>query len=273
MRAPALVPAAVLSIAALAGPLAAQTRPLQTEGALTAPAGRLVLETGFDAIAAEPSFETGVARSAWSGPLLRLVYSPAGNVELDAEWTVRVGVRGDPLRHGAQSSDFGDIALRAKWRVSRGSGQRPTLGARFGVYLPETSYEDKQFRPLGLGPNTLRAFVEGLLTERIGRGRLHLNAGLFLADEVFRPHDQRDFLAYGVAVEWPVGSRLTALAELAGRAGDGRPGTDARSEARAGLRLRHRRLTWDAAVRRGLAHADGSWGATAGLALELRPGS
>jgi hypothetical protein len=272
MRAPALVPAAALSIAALAGPLAAQTRPLQTEAALTAPAGRLVLETGFDAIASEPSFETGVARSAWSGPLLRLVYSPAGNVELDAEWVLRVGVWGDPLRHGAQSSDFGDVALRAKWRVARGGGRRPALGARFGVYLPETSYEDKQFRPLGLGPNTLRSFAEGLLTERVGRWQLDLNAGLFLADEVFRPHDQRDFLSYGVALAWPVGSRLTALGEVAGRAGDGRPGTDARSEARAGVRWRHGHVTWDAAIRRGLAHADGRWGATAGLALELRPG-
>jgi hypothetical protein len=269
MRPASLVPAAVLSLAALAAPLAAQTRPLQTETALTAPAGRLVFETGFDAIANEPSFETGVQRSSWSGPLLRLVYSPAESVELDVEWTVRVGVWGDPLRFGAQSSDFGDVALRAKWRIARGGGRRPALGARFGVYLPETSYEDKQFRPLGLGPNTLRTFVEALLTERRWRGQLNVNAGLFLADEVYRPHDQRDLLSYGLAWEWPLRQGLTALAEVAGRAGDGRPGTDARSEARAGLRLLRGRFTWDAAVRRGLARADGTWGGTVGLAVTL----
>ena len=270
MRASALVLAAALSIAALAAPLAAQTRPLQTETALTAPAGQLVLETGFDAIASEPSFETGVARSAWSGPLLRLVYSPAGNVELDVEWVVRVGVWGEALRHGAQSSDFGDVALRAKWRWARGGGHRPALGGRFGVYLPETSYEDKQFRPLGLGPNTLRFFVEGLLTRPVGRGRLHANAGLFLADEVYRPHDQRDFLSYGLALEWPLHASVSALAELAGRAGDGRPGTEARSEARAGLRWARGRIAWGVALRRGLAAADGSWGATAGLSWTIR---
>lgn len=275
MRDHGLLPLAPLALALLGAsePLAAQTRPLQTEPALTAPAGRLVLETGLEAITAQPSFETGIERSAWSGPLLRLVYSPARSVELDFEWIARVGVWGDSLRNGAQSSDFGDVALRAKWRFAPGGGRRPALGARFGLYLPETSYEDKQFRPLGLGPNTLRAFLEALLTQPLGRGRLHLNAGLFLADEVYRPHDQRDFLSYGLALEWPLRGSLTALGEVAGRAGEGRPGTEARCEARAGLRWRHGRATWDAAVRRGLAQADGSWGATAGLALELRPGN
>ena len=51
---------------------------------------------------------------------------------------------------------------RAKWRIAEGRGQGPTLGARFGVILPQTSFEDIEFNPLGLGPNTLRAFVEGL---------------------------------------------------------------------------------------------------------------
>jgi hypothetical protein len=272
MRVPRLLPATLLTLAAAPAPLAAQTRPLLTEPALTAPAGRLVLETGFDAIADEPSFQTGVEREAWSGPLLRLVCSPAENVELDVEWTVRVGVWNDALRFGAQSSDFGDVALRAKWRFARGGGRRPTLAARFGVYLPETSYEDKQFRPLGLGPNTLRAFVEGLLTLRLGRGLLHANAGLFLADEVFKTHDQRDFLSYGIALEWPLRERLAAVAEVAGRAGEGRPGADAHSEGRVGLRLSRGRLAWDAALRRGLTKWDGTWGATVGLAWTLRPG-
>ena len=269
MRATAwLTPLALLLVSA--APAAAQDQPLQTEPATTAPAGRIVLETGFDAIADEPSYVTGVHRTAWSGPLLRLVYSPAASVELDVEWTARVGVWGDHQRGGAQSSDFGDVALRAKWRIAEGGAGRPTLGARFGVFLPETSYEDKQFRPLGLGSNTLRFFVEGLLTLPVGRGRLHANVGLFLADEVYRPHDQRDFLAYGLALEWPLRAAVSALLELAGRAGDGRPGTDARSEARAGLRWTRGRVAWSVALRRGLAAADGTWGATAGLAWTIR---
>ena len=248
----------------------AQTLPLRTEPAVTAPGGTLVLETSMEAIADEPSYVTGVERTRWDGPLLRLVYSPAANVELDVEWVVRVGVVGEEGRGDIQSSEWGDVALRAKWRIVEGKGQRPTLGARFGVILPQTSFEDVEFNPLGLGPNTLRAFVEGLLTQPVGRGRLHVNAGLFLQDEVYRLHDQRDFLSYGLAFEWPATSSLVLLAEVAGRAGDGRPGAEERSEARAGVRIGRGRVRWDAAVRRGLAEADGTWGATLGLTWTAR---
>ena len=248
----------------------AQTRPLLTEPAVTGPAGTLVLETGFDLIANEPSYVTGVERTRWDGPLLRLVYSPAASVELDLEWVARVGVAGEEGRGDIQSSEWGDVTLRAKWRIVEGRPARPTVGARFGVVLPQTSYEDEQFNPLGLGPNTLRAFVEGLLTQPIGRGRVHVNAGLFLHDEVYRPHDQRDFLSYGLAFEWPATSRLALLAEVAGRAGDGMPGADERSEARAGVRFGRGRARWDVAVRRGLTEADGTWGVTVGLAWAAR---
>ena len=267
VRSPALGAAL---LAASAGPTGAQTLPLRTEPAVTAPGGTLVLETSMEAIADEPSYVSGVERTRWDGPLLRLVYSPAANVELDVEWVVRVGVVGEEGRGDIQSSEWGDVALRAKWRIVEGKGQGPTLGARFGVILPQTSFEDVEFNPLGLGPNTLRAFVEGLLTQPVGRGRLHVNAGLFLQDEVYRLHDQRDFLSYGLAFEWPATSSLVLLAEVAGRAGDGRPGAEERCEARAGVRIGRGRVRWDAAVRRGLAEADGTWGATLGLTWTAR---
>jgi hypothetical protein len=264
---PSLRPAvgAALLAAAAARPALAQTRPLLTEPAATAPAGTLVLESGFEAIADEPSYVTGKERTRWDGPLLRLVYSPARNLELDFEWVARVGVAGEEGRGRIPSSDWGDATLRAKWRIAEGAAGRPTLGARFGVVLPQTSFEDEEFNPLGLGPNTLRAFVEGLLTQPVGRGRIHANAGLYLHDEVYRLHDQRDFLSYALALEWPATGRLAFLAEVAGRAGDGEPGAPVRSEARAGLRFGAGRLRWDAALRRGLATADGTWGATVGL--------
>jgi len=267
-------PSGVVLAAALVAPWGAradaQTLPLRTEPAVTAPSGTLVLETAMEAIADEPSYVTGVERTRWDGPLFRLVYSPAANVELDAEWVTRVGELGEAGRGDFQSSDWGDVALRAKWRIAHGNGARPTIGARFGVILPETSFEDVHFNPLGLGPNTLRAFAEGLLTQPIGRGRIHVNAGLFLQDEVYEPHDQRDFFSYGLAFEWPVKARLALLAEVAGRAGDGRPGAEERAEARAGVRLGSGRVRWDVAARRGLAKADGTWGLSLGLTWTAR---
>jgi hypothetical protein len=268
-----LPPGVALTLVLLAfgtAPAGAQTLPLRTEPAGTAPSGTLVLETDMEAIADEPSYVTGVERTRWDGPLLRLVYSPAASVELGVEWVACVGVSGEKGRGDFQSWDWGDVTLRAKWRIHEGKGAHPTIGARFGVILPETSFEDVHFNPLGLGPNTLRAFVEGLLTQPIGRARLHVDAGLFLQDEVYHLHDQRDFVSYGLAFEWPATRRLVLLAEVTGRAGDGRPGAEERSEARAGVRLGGGRVHWDAAVRRGLARADGTWGLALGLTWTAR---
>jgi hypothetical protein len=256
-----LLTAATFSTLALP-PAFAQTRPLLTEEASTAPAGTVVLEVGGDTIRDEPNFLTGEERDRWDAPVLRLVYSPARNVELDLEWTVRVGAVDDPTFGSV--SDFGDVALRAKVNFVEEDRGVPALGARFTVTLPETSFGN------GLGPNALRMSAQVLVSKTLGKTSVHANAGLAIHDEVLRPHEQRDFFAYGLAVVHPIGS-AAIVAEVAGRAGDGAPGAEERSEARAGFRFGHGRLRWDAAVRRGLAEADGGWGLTAGLAWTIRP--
>jgi hypothetical protein len=261
----------LVSVAGVA-PATAQRRPLRTEPAVNEPSGTLVLETGMAVIADEPNYLTGALRHRWDGPLLRLLYAPAGNVQLDLEWRVAVGVWGEAGRGDIQSADWGDVTLRAKWRFLEGQGGHPTLACQFGVILPETSYEDKQFRPLGLGPNTLRTFAEVLLSQPLGPVRLDANAGLFLYDEVFRAHDQRDFLSYGLALVWHVSCGLDVVGEVAGRAGDGMPGADQTSEARAGIRVGSGSVRGDVAVRRGFLRADGTWGVTAGLSWTFHRG-
>jgi hypothetical protein len=263
----------VLPLALAAASGFAQDLPFQTETARTAKARTLVLEAGFEAIADEPSYVTGIERHRWDGPMLRLVYSPADNVELDLEWVARTGVWNEEGRE-VQGSDWGDVTLRAKWRIrDRGPG-RPTLGARFGVTLPQTEYEDEQFRPLGLGPNTLRAFAQALFTQPIGPVRLDANAGLLLFDEVLRPHEQRDFLLFGAALAWAARKDLELAGEAAGRLGDGHPGSEQRAEARFGLRFDAGRLRVAAALRRGLCEADGTWGVSVGVTFVARsPGA
>ncbi len=254
-----LLTAASFSTLALS-PAFAQTRPLQTEEASTAPAGSVVLEAGGDTIRDEPNFLTGEERDRWDAPVLRLVYSPARNVELDLEWTVRVGAVDDPTFGSV--SDYGDVALRAKVNFVEEHRGVPALGARFTVTLPETSFGN------GLGPNALRMSAQVLVSKILGRTAVHANAGLAIHDEVLRPHEQRDFFAYGLALVRPIGA-AAIVAEVSGRAGDGAPGAEERSEARAGFRFGQGRLRWDAAVRRGLAEADGGWGLTAGLAWTI----
>jgi len=251
-----------------ANPVLGQTLPLRTEEATTAPAGRILLEASGEVIGNEPNYITGVERTAWAGPLLRFVYSPSDNVELDVEWVAIVGAFGEEGASAVQ--DTGDVSLRAKLRLVSGKGRKPTLAARFGVTLAETSFNDQAGHPLGLGPNTLRAFVQALLTQPLGRARLDANVGILTFDEVFRAHEQRDFLFYGLAMRVPFGRGFEAVAEVAGRLGDGEPGAEARSEVRAGLRFGRGRVVFDGAVIRGLSPADGTWGGTAGLAWTMR---
>ena len=241
----------------------AQTRPLLTEEAATAPAGTLVLEVGGDFMRDEPNFLTGKPRDRWDAPVLRLVYSPARNVELDLEWVGRVGAIHDP--DFGSVSDFGDVTLRAKVNFLEEDRAHPAIAARFAVTLPETSFGN------GLGPNALRMSAQLIVSRTFGRTAIHANAGLAIHDEVLRPHEQRDFFAYGLAAVRPVGGRVSIVAEVAGRAGKGAPGAEERAEARAGFRFGRGRIRWDAALRRGLAAADGGWGVTAGASWTIRP--
>jgi len=263
------VPGARAALTALiattfAAPALAQTRPLLTEEATTAAAGRIALEAGADAIRAEPNFLTGRTRDRYDLPVLRLVFSPAGNVEMDLEWVGRVIARDDP--DFGTVSDWGDVTLRAKWRFVDEAPGRPAAAARFGITLPETSFGN------GLGPNTLRMSAQLLVSKRAGGLALHANAGLGLFDEVLRPHEQRDFLVYGLAAGYDLTRTVELVAEVAGRHGKGAPGAEERAEARAGVRVGRGPLRVDAAVRRGLADADGTWGVTAGLTWVMREG-
>jgi len=253
---------ASLLVLGLAAPLLAQTRPLLTEPATTAPVGTVVFETGMDYIASEPNFVTGQPRNRYDGPLLRLVFSPAGNVEIDLEWVALVWTPDDPVFGSA--SDAGDVTLRAKARLLGGKAGCPTLSTRFSVSLPETKSTQ------GLGPNTLRMLAQVLATVGAGRVAFDANAGLELQDKVESTSAQSDFLAFGAALSWKAAKHLQLLGELAGRVGSGSPGADQHVEARLGARFGSGRVVADAALRRGLTDADGTWGVTAGLSWTLR---
>jgi len=255
--------AACVLLLCLAGvPVHAQTLPFATEEAATAPRGSLAFELGASIIGAEPNFLTGGERTRWDAPLLRLVYSPADNVEMDLEWTAGVGALDDP--DFGNVSDWGDVVLRTKLRLLQQRASRPGLSARLQVMLPETDAD------YGLGPNTLRMAAQLLLSWSAGRVAFDANAGLSVQDQVQQLVAQDDFLAYGLCIHSPLAAGLSLGAEVAGLAGKGSPGTEARHEARLGARWTWTRLRLDAAARRGLGPADGRWGVTAGLTAMLR---
>ena len=241
----------------------AQTQPLQAEEATTAPAGTLVVESALELIRGEPNFLTGNPRDRWDGPRLRAVYSPFDLVELDLEWTSQITAVDDP--DFGTRRDAGDVVLRTKLRLLDAAEERPALAVRYELALPNTSSEH------GLGPDALRMSAQLLLSGRLGRSTVHVNAGLAIQDRPLSPHNQSDFLDYALALEHPLTERLTLLGEIAGLAGDGSPGADTHAEARLGFRLDRGSIRWDGAVRRGLSEADGRWGFTIGLSWRRVP--
>ena len=245
----------VLSFPALVA--SAQSGLRLTEEATTAAAGTLAIEARVDAISAEPNFLTGEGRTRWEIPILRIVHSPAENVEVDLEWVGRV-VAVDDAGSGTVS-DWGDVTLRAKVRLLQSQDRRTAFGTRFFVSLPETKAQ------FGLGPNTLRMAAEGLLSGHLGRGAFHANAGLLIHDKVDAAAAQSDFLSYGLALERPIGSRAAIVAEIAGRVGSGSRGADDRSEVRLGVEVGSGRFRWSLGARRGLVDPHGTWGATVGV--------
>lgn len=245
----------------LAGPGFAQTRPLRTEEATTAPAGRIVLEVGAEFQSDQQNFVTTESRDVWQAPTLNLVWSPADNVEIDLAWVGRVMAVDDPTFGSV--SDFGDVSLRSKLRFFDERGSRPAVGARFEVTLPETK------RTKGLGPNVLRMSAQALLTKSLGRLKIHGNAGVAIHDKG-QGAAQNDLFAYGLALEF--GKSPSVVAEVAGRGGKGEPVIDRTHVARLGARFGSGRIRWDAALLYGLTEADGGLGATAGLTWTPKKG-
>jgi len=224
----------------------------------------MVLEAGADWIASEPNFLTGSERDRLDVPILNFVWSPADNVELDFQWVGRVIAFSDP--DFGQTADFGDVTLRAKARLQAEASGRPALAVRFGVTLPETDAMQ------GLGPNTLRMFAQMLTSKSLGRFALHANAGMAIHDKVDRPAEQRDFFAWGLALEGSLGDRFTLVADATGREGASSPGAEEKAEARLGLNYQRGRLALDVALRHGLTTSAGRLGVAAGLRWTAKPG-
>jgi len=247
-------------------PALSQQLPLQTEPASPVPAGTAQLEVAASSLREEPNYLTGLPRTTWAGPLLRLAYAPAESVELDVEWVVRVGQVDDPVF--GSTSDWGDVTLRSKWRFAGQRGPRPALALRLAASLPETRAIE------GLGPNTLRTSVELLASRASGSFAWHANVGLSVHDRPFpssgETPEQSDFLSYGLAGALRVSADVDVVAEVAGRAGEGDPGAASRSEARLGLRYGRRKWRGAAALRHGLYTSTGKWGFEAGLVLMVR---
>ena len=201
--------------------------------------------------------------TGWDGPLLRLVFSPADNVEIDLEWVAAVvTLRRPGLR----------LRLRRRRRHAAGEGAARGRAARTGRPRRRASrYRCPRRRPgRASGPTPCACSAQLLVSNTANR-----------ADASTPTPASRST----TRCSRPRAERLPRLRRGGGPSGDAAPrarggGRGPRRQGDAGGRpagrgalrraLRRREVVGDAALRRGLTHADGIWGFTAGLSFRLR---
>lgn len=239
--------------------------------------GYLGLDVFAQTIGKEPNFLTFAQagtlqlRTRVDGPVFRFRYVPSERAEFTAEFVTQTYALKDPRYNGKNISDFGDTTLRAKLGLKKGEvSVAPAVALHFEVTLPHTSFGN------GLGPNTFRfatGLVAGYKTEKF---RVNGQAGIAIADEPLREHEQRDFLSISGMVAYKVTEKIEVFGETGGYLGDGIPGAIARREARAGLQYHVGLFGRDSALflagRRGLVDFQGKWGVIAGITTAIRPG-
>ena len=260
---------------AVAGPAAAQQRPLVTEDPEVVGAGMVLVEGGFDA-----SKDILYPASGLQGNLLRMPLigisvglSSIAELQIDGGFYNRLAISHTnvgpaPLADqltvtGTSTHDVEDIVVATKIRIVSESGSRPAFGIRFATRLPNASNES------GLGLDTTDFVAEILAGKTVRSVRLVGNIGLGILGDPTRGDRQNDVLVYGASFA----RALTQAAELVGevnghantRSDTPPPGTESRGMFRFGARYTIGTWRVDGAVLVGLTSRDPSIGLAAGF--------
>ena len=251
----------------------AQQRPLLTEPVTPVRKGHLLLDIGFEFLEDAQFPFSGLRGDLTRLGVLGLRVGAGDAVEVQLLGSLQNFLNIDQRQpapnsprldfSGDSTSDFGDFALATKVRLARESGDRPALGFRFGVELPNASNES------GLGNDQTNAFGSFLIEKNIAPVTILANLGLEILGDPSTTGSQDDLLAYGLAILYPVNSRFTLVAETHGRAGKGGIGTEERSLLRLGSQIRAGGLTWDVGALWGTRSTDPDWGLVLGVSREI----
>ncbi|MEO8360456.1 MAG: hypothetical protein ABI672_10535 [Vicinamibacteria bacterium] len=266
----------LLAVTGFATSAAAQSGPMITPTAFIEAPGHLSLDVFGQTIGKEPNFltyaETGRTelRTRVDGPVFRLNYVPSERAEFTVEFNSQTFAIKDP-RYNKTISDFGDATLRAKLGLAKGEvSAKPAIAAQFDVTLPNTSFGN------GLGPNTFRFSAVLVASYKTDKFTVNGAAGIAIADEPLREHEQRDFTSLSGAISYKVTEKVEAFGDVGGYLGKGVPGAIAKREARAGVQYHKSLFGRESALylagRRGLVDFQGKWGVVAGFTTTLKAG-
>lgn len=254
--------------------LFAQQRPLVTEPVETVRPGYVRVDTGveflqeavfaFSGLKGELTRAGVTALRIGAGEVVELQVLGAFQNLLNVE--SRYPAPNTPRLNfsGAATSDFGDLTLATKVGLRKEHGKWPALGMRFGMELPNAKNEK------GLGNDETNVFSSFLLEKHVGRLRLVSNVGLAILGDPVTPGAQDDLYTYGLALLYPIHSRVILLGDAYGRVGAGGIGTEEQSMLRLGAQIRAAGLYWDVALLLGLRQTDPSSGLIVGVSREFR---
>ncbi len=251
------------------GLLFAQQRPLVTERAEIVEKGHVLFDLGFDYLEDAKFRLSGLRGNLFRVGVVGARWGVGERVEVQAQWVVQdilnIEARSpapfsDRLNFsGNTTHDVGDLVLGTKLLLAKEEGNRPAIGFRFGMQLPNAENES------GLGNDETDAFGSFILEKGIGKGRIIGNLGVAILGDPVTPAAQDDLYTYGLAVIYPIQPSVNLVADAYGRVGAGGIGTEERSRLRLGAQVKERGWYFDGAAIIGLRQTDPDWGLTVGV--------
>ena len=263
----------VLGLWLMAGPVAAQQRPLLTEDPETIGEGLMLLETGIDHAWAQTFTVSGLEGNVLRGPLLGLSFGMGSNAEIQIDGVsfsrLRISDRFDaPLSNmvdvsGDTTRSFDDVVVGAKVKIVSEGARLPAIALRFATRLPNASNES------GLGLDTIDFFQSLLIGKTMQSVRVVGNVGLGILSDPTRGDRQNDVLTYGFSLARAFAEGAEIVGEINGRANTRRgvppPGTESRATMTFGLRYTRGTVRFDGGLFTGFTSQDPRAGLTGGL--------
>ncbi|MGE5246400.1 MAG: transporter [Betaproteobacteria bacterium] len=257
----------------LAGPAAAQQRPLVTEDPEPIGAGRVLIEAGIDYSHGITYPVSGLKGNLWRLPTVGLSVgiSSIAELQIDGGPFDRLAITDRlpaPLASlvdvpGGTTHDVDDIIIGTKIRMLTETARRPSFAFRFATKLPNAKNET------GLGQNTTDFFASLLGAKTVQSVRVVVNLGVGILGEPTNAYRQNDVLTYGLSFARAVTQQTELVGEINGRistrAGTPPPGTESRGLLKLGGRYTRGPMRLDAGVFFGLNSVDPTVGLTTGV--------
>ncbi len=264
---------ALFALLLLAGPAAAQQRPLVTEDPEPIGAGRILIEGGFDLQHDYQNPASGLKGNLISVPTIGLSFGLSSIAELQIDGglfnSLSINSRDPnaPLAYlltvtGDSTHDVSNAVIATKIRMLAETASRPAIGIRFATKLPNASNEK------GIDLDTTDVSGALLLAKTVQSIRIVGNIGAAILTNPTSGVGQNDVLIYGLSFARAVTQEAELVGELNGRANtrsSAFPGTESRGILKIGGRYTHESLRLDAGVFFGLTTIDPSIGFTAGF--------